>query len=53
MQFDFLVDKGQTPMRIDKYLVDRIENATRTKVQQAIDQGKVWVNDKYVGVITK
>lgn len=48
MQFDFLVDKGQTPMRIDKYLVDRIENATRTKVQQAIDQGKVWVNNKYV-----
>jgi len=48
VQFDFLVDKGQTPMRIDKYLVDRIENATRTKVQQAIDQGKVWVNDKYV-----
>lgn len=48
VQFEFLVDKGQTPMRIDKYLVDRIENATRTKVQQAIDQGKVWVNDKYV-----
>ena len=48
VQFEFLVDKGQTPMRIDKYLVDRIENATRTKVQQAIDQEKVWVNDNYI-----
>lgn len=47
VRFEFYVDKGQTPVRIDKFLVDRIENASRTKIQQAIDQGKVWVNGEY------
>ncbi len=48
VQFKFKADKGQSPVRIDRFLVDRIENASRNKIQQAIDQGKVWVNDKYV-----
>ncbi len=48
VRFEFHADKGQSPVRIDRFLVDRIENASRNKIQQAIDQGKVWVNDKYV-----
>jgi 23S rRNA pseudouridine1911/1915/1917 synthase len=42
------VDKGQQPLRIDKFLVQRIENATRNKVQQAIEAGRVLVNGKQV-----
>lgn len=39
-----LVDKGQSPVRIDKFLTERIANATRNKVQQTIDSGGVQVN---------
>ena len=39
-----LVDKGQSLMRIDKFLTDKVANATRNKVQQAIDSGAVLVN---------
>ncbi len=48
VQFEFVADKKQSAIRIDRFLVDRIENASRNKIKQAIDQGKVWVNDKYV-----
>lgn len=48
VRFEFVADKGQSPIRIDRFLVDRIEGASRNKIKQAIDQGKVWVNDKYV-----
>ena len=33
----WVIDKGQEPMRIDKWLVGRLENASRNKVQIAID----------------
>ena len=39
-----VVDKGQCPVRIDKFLTERIANATRNKVQQTIDSGGVQVN---------
>ena len=39
-----LVDKGQSSVRIDKFLTERIANATRNKVQQTIDSGGVQVN---------
>lgn len=42
--FNFTVDKGQSPVRIDRFLTDRIQNATRNKVQQAIEAGAVRVN---------
>jgi 23S rRNA pseudouridine1911/1915/1917 synthase len=42
------VDKGQEPLRIDKFLVARIENATRNKVQKALEAGMVLVNNKQV-----
>ena len=33
--YSFLVDKGQEPLRIDKYLMNFVENATRSKIQAA------------------
>jgi len=44
----FIIDKGQEPLRIDKFLMSRIEGATRNKIQQAIDNEMVLVNDKPV-----
>jgi 23S rRNA pseudouridine1911/1915/1917 synthase len=41
-------DKGQEPYRIDKFLMNRIEGATRNKVQQAIEAGMVTVDGKTV-----
>lgn len=42
------VDKGQEPLRIDKFLVQRIENASRNKIQKALEAGMVLVNNKQV-----
>lgn len=47
-QWRIVVDKGQEPLRLDKFLVARIEHATRNKVQKAIETGKVLVNNKTV-----
>jgi len=44
----FKVDAGQEPTRIDKWVQQRIENATRNKVQQAIEAGFLTVNGKPV-----
>jgi len=41
-------DKGQEPIRIDKFLMNRIEGATRNKLQQAIEGGLITVNGKQV-----
>jgi 23S rRNA pseudouridine1911/1915/1917 synthase len=41
----FLVDKGQSMLRIDKFLFDKIENVSRTKIQNAAEQGYILVND--------
>jgi 23S rRNA pseudouridine1911/1915/1917 synthase len=43
-----VVDKGQSLLRIDKFLMHRIENASRNRVQNAIDAGSVLVNEKPV-----
>jgi len=40
----FVVDKGQAPLRIDKYLMNFIENATRNKIQAAAKDGSIYVN---------
>ncbi len=40
------IDKGQEPVRIDKFLMNRIEGATRNKIQQAIEDEMVLVNEK-------
>lgn len=43
-----VVDKGQSLLRIDKFLMHRIENASRNRIQNAIDSGSVLVNEKPV-----
>ena len=44
----FTIDKGQEPMRIDKWVKDHIENASRNKIQQAISANFLTVNGKPV-----
>lgn len=43
--FSITVDKGQSLLRIDKFLMIRIENATRNKIQQAAENGNILVNN--------
>jgi 23S rRNA pseudouridine1911/1915/1917 synthase len=43
--FRFKVDPGQSLLRIDKYLTDRIENASRTRVQNAANAGNILANN--------
>lgn len=44
--FSITVDKGQSMMRLDKYLATHIENCSRNRVQTAVDNGNVFVNDR-------
>ena len=46
--FRFEVDKKQGLLRIDKYLQNRVENSSRTKIQAAADAGNILVNGKSV-----
>jgi 23S rRNA pseudouridine1911/1915/1917 synthase len=41
-------DKGQALLRIDKYLMHKMHNASRTKIQYAADTGCIIVNEKPV-----
>jgi 23S rRNA pseudouridine1911/1915/1917 synthase len=45
-RMNLVVSSGQEPIRLDKFLTARIENISRNKVQQAIDGGRVLVNNK-------
>ncbi|RYE00151.1 MAG: RluA family pseudouridine synthase [Sphingobacteriales bacterium] len=47
-RFTYQIDKGQEPLRIDKFLMGRIEGATRNKLQRGINSGMVLVNGKEV-----
>jgi len=46
--FNIVVDKGQSLLRIDKFLMHRIENASRNRIQNAIDAGNVLVNKQTI-----
>ena len=46
--FKFKASEGQEPLRVDKFLMNFIENATRNKIQLAIKAGNVLVNDTTV-----
>ncbi|MEO2072456.1 MAG: RluA family pseudouridine synthase [Zunongwangia sp.] len=41
----FIAEKGQNPLRVDKYLMNYIEKATRNKIQKAAKDGNIYVND--------
>jgi 23S rRNA pseudouridine1911/1915/1917 synthase len=43
--FKFEANKGQAPLRVDKFLMNLVENATRNKIQQAATNGNIFVND--------
>jgi len=43
--FRFEAGKAQSPLRVDKFLMNLIENATRNKIQQAAENGNIFVND--------
>ncbi|MBX2940576.1 MAG: RluA family pseudouridine synthase [Ferruginibacter sp.] len=47
-KLSLVIDKGQEPLRIDKFLMARIEGATRNKIQQGIENEMVLVNDQPV-----
>lgn len=43
-----VADKRQSLLRLDKFLMNRIENTSRNRIQNAIDAGTVLVNDKVI-----
>jgi 23S rRNA pseudouridine1911/1915/1917 synthase len=47
-RMNIIIDKGQEPLRLDRFLTARIQNASRTKIQSAIESGRVMVNNKIV-----
>ncbi|MBL4706250.1 MAG: RluA family pseudouridine synthase, partial [Flavobacteriales bacterium] len=40
----FIADKGQEPLRIDKFLLDRVPNTSRNRLQVAAKNGNILVN---------
>ncbi len=46
--FRVIVDAGQTPLRVDKFLVDHIEHSSRNRIQQAADAGFLFAGDKAI-----
>jgi 23S rRNA pseudouridine1911/1915/1917 synthase len=43
--FNYVAHQGQEPLRVDKFLMNFIENASRNKLQQAAKAGNILVND--------
>lgn len=43
--YRFIANEGQAPLRVDKFLMNFIENATRNKIQQAAKAGNILVNE--------
>src|SRR5690606_8664636 len=43
-QYSFKVPKGQQPLRVDKFLLNFIEETTRSKIQKAADNEQIIVN---------
>ncbi len=46
--FKVTADKGQSLLRVDKFLVARLEGTTRNRIQLAADAGCIWVNGQPV-----
>ncbi len=43
--FKIIVDAGQNPLRVDKFLLDKVENTSRNKIQEAAKLGNIHVNE--------
>ena len=46
--FRFVVDSGQEPLRIDKYMLEKLQHSSRNSIQRAANAGFVHVNDRPV-----
>ena len=46
--YRIVVDKGQEPLRIDKYMFEKLQHSSRNRIQKAADAGFVHVNDRPV-----
>jgi 23S rRNA pseudouridine1911/1915/1917 synthase len=46
--FRFIIENGVTPIRIDKFLINRMSNVSRNRLQNACDAGNILVNGKEV-----
>lgn len=46
--FRFVADQGQQLLRVDKFLVDHLQKASRNRIQQAAEAGCILVNGKPV-----
>ncbi len=46
--YKYVVDKGQSPLRIDKWLFNKLENISRNKIQEAASAGNILVNSQEV-----
>ena len=46
--FRFVVDSGQEPLRIDKYMLEKLQHSSRNRIQRAADAGFVHVNERPV-----
>jgi 23S rRNA pseudouridine1911/1915/1917 synthase len=46
--YRFKADPGQSHLRIDKFLSDRLENTSRTRIQDAANAGNILVNNSTV-----
>ena len=46
--FRIVADRGQEPLRIDRFLVDRLQHSSRNRIQKAADAGMIYVNGRAV-----
>ena len=46
--YKIVADKGQDPLRVDKFLLNRLEGTSRNKIQQSAERGLIKVNNKIV-----
>ena len=46
--FRFEADPGQQPMRVDKFMCEKLQHSSRNRIQKAADAGFIHVNDRTV-----
>ncbi|MDR3366371.1 MAG: RluA family pseudouridine synthase [Prevotellaceae bacterium] len=46
--FSFAADKGQAAVRVDKFLTNRLEHTSRSRIQSAAEAGNIWANGEPV-----
>ena len=46
--YRFEVDRGQVPVRIDKFMFEKLQHSSRNRIQKAAEAGFVHVNDRPV-----